>query len=798
MAVKTSILIFYLRLAKNTQIVLRYASWSTLIVVNVAGTVLTFMNIFQCSPIYAAWRAFYNGSAKCVPLLTEFICASPVNIVTDLAILALPIPVLTSMRLPPRQKTILIMTFTIGIFVTIVDVIRIYYLQQAIGSSHANVSVNKNDRFGAHTDFAYNASLSLMWSVVEVNLAITCACIPTLKPLILRLLPAILYDPNRTRTTPGSKSGPSDRESDSQGAVTAQNSPAIPQPVSMPSTSTTEAPDSEDTHVTAIDFITTPGMRIDQINRDSINPARMRTNVTSSAGSVSENGVYFGFVEMKKPKSMLKTNLRESFKYGTMVAIIFLLWGFSYGLLNTLNGAIAEVNGMSTAETLGLTSAYFGGGYFFGPILVGEWILRRDEHNRSKRHSKNDAENIGGYKVTFILGLSIYGIGTIIFWPSAVTNSYGGYMVSSFVVGFGLSVLEVAANSFMVLCGPHAYGEMRLMLAQAVQAIGSVLSALLAQRVFFGGLQKSTHPDVTLINVQWTYLGITLLCAALGLFFFYMPLPEVSDQELEESTKRIPVNPEKKSWFGLQLRTVTLALAVLAQYLYVATQESNIIWFGNLVAADAVNAHPRRATAASGPTVHPEQISGLNISIADYLLCGQAVFAVSRILASAVCYFSVTVRFVPKPRTLLTICVIICFVSSVLMVTLRPSNPNTIVIPAMFLFFGEGPIWPLIFAMGLRGQGRRTKRAAALITMGGSGPAFFPFIMYGILQEGGTIHGAFIVIVALQAAMIVYSGYLDISKDAKLLIDPQGPLQKARDEEKQDATNTTEPFTIGK
>lgn len=801
MAAKTSILIFYLRLAKNTQLVLRYASWATLAVVNICGVVLTFMNIFQCSPIHAAWQVFYDGPVKCIPLLTEFICAAPVNIVTDLAILALPIPVLTSMRLPPRQKTILILTFTIGIFVTIVDVIRIYYLQQAIGSSPSDGA--SDSRFGAHADFAYFASLSLMWSVVEVNVGIACACIPTLKPLIVRLLPAMLYDPNGTRTNATSKSGRSDRESDSQGVVTAPNSPSIPQPAAA-KTRPNDAPPAEDTHVTGLDFITTPGMRIDQIHADPRRSAGARTNVTSSAATAataSENGVYFGFVNMKKPKSMLKTNAKESFKYGTLVAILFLLWGISYGLLNTLNGAVASVNGMSTAKKLGLTSAYFGGGYFFGPILVGEWILRRDEHNRSKRHAKNEAESIGGFKVTFMLGLSIYGIGTIIFWPSAVTNSYGGFMLSNFVVGFGLSVLEVAANSFMILCGPPDYGEMRLMMAQAVQAIGSVLSALLAQRVFFKGLQGSGS-DSALINVQWTYLGITLLCAALGLFFFYMPLPEVSDSELEESTKMIPVDPEKKSWFGLQLRTVILSLAVLAQYLYVATQESNIIWFGNLVAADAAEGRAKRATATSGTTVHPQNVSGLALSVADYLLCGQSVFAFSRILASVVCYFSVKVQYVPKPRTLLTICVIICFISSVLLVTLRPTNPNLIMIPAMLFFFGEGPIWPLIFGMGLRGQGQRTKRAAAFITMGGSGPAFFPFIMYGIIETGGTIHRAFIVIVALQVAMIVYSGYLDISKDAKLLIDPQGPLRRAigdeerptRGTDREYEANATEPF----
>jgi hypothetical protein len=44
---KTSVLIFYLRLAKNTQVVLRYSSYFLLVVVNITALVLTFMNIFR-------------------------------------------------------------------------------------------------------------------------------------------------------------------------------------------------------------------------------------------------------------------------------------------------------------------------------------------------------------------------------------------------------------------------------------------------------------------------------------------------------------------------------------------------------------------------------------------------------------------------------------------------------------------------------------------------------------------------------------------------------------------------------
>ncbi|KAL6878539.1 major facilitator superfamily domain-containing protein [Trichoderma novae-zelandiae] len=791
MATKTSILIFYLRLARNTQMVLRFASWLTLVIVNIAGVVLTFMNIFQCTPVQAAWNANYKGSTRCIPLLTEFICAAPVNIVTDLAILALPIPVLTGMRLPSRQKTILVVTFTLGIFVAVVDVVRVYYLQQAIADVPTGITTDPRSRFGGQADFAYNASLALMWSAVEVNVGTTCACIPTLKPLVLRLLPAMLYNPkndNGSRPSPSTTSDKSQTRRGSDNRPLANNnnnhSGVIkPEPVAHGALGGRHhAGPGPDAPMSAMEFLTTPDMTSLPVAHSA---NRSRTTNTISTDHSYENGIYFGFVNMTKPKSMLRANSKESWKYCTIVAILFFLWGISYGLLNTLNNAIAAVNNMSTAQTIGLTSAYFGGGYFFGPLLVGEWILRRDEHSRSKRHRQND-ENIGGYKATFITGLCIYGTGTIIFWPSAVTNSFGGFMLSSFVVGFGLSVLEVAANSFMVLCGPPQYGETRLMLAQAVQGVGSVLSGVLAQKVFFTSLSQADtgggSSSTTLINVQWTYLGITLLCVVLALFFYYMPLPEVSDSELEESTKLLPVDPTKKSIGGLQLRTVSLVLAVMAQYLYVGGQESNSTFFNSLLLSILPTQPKSGMGAATGAAVtglsglgaaDPDQPPGLALSLSDYLTVGHTAFAVSRFAAAYFIYLSVKNPRLPQPRTVLSFCIVVCFVSALLCVVIRPSNANLIFIPACLFFFAEGPIWPLIFAIGMRGQGRRTKRAAAFITMGASGPAFFPFVMYGIIIHGGTVQMAFILIVAMQVVMMALPLFLTHVKDARLMVDPR-------------------------
>ncbi|KAI1081117.1 MFS general substrate transporter [Whalleya microplaca] len=780
MATKSSILIFYLRLSKNTQRVLRLASWVVLTVVNVAGLVLTLMNIFQCRPVQAAFDP-YNGPASCIPLLTEFICSAPINIVTDLAILALPLPVLTSMRLPPRQKIILIITFTLGIFVSIVDVVRVYYLQQAITEVFPTASSNPAATFGDSPEFAWNASLSLMWSSVEVNVGIACACIPTLKPIIIRFLPAMLVDPDATTrqdSTVDTQQQSSQLSSDGDQNV----SPGAPIETGLFSPVQVHVRDEANPQMFSSGFLTTP----DMANMSTPSPLdRTPTALTSATDTYSafENSVYFGFVNMRRPKSMLRTSVRDSFKYCTVVIILFLLWGFSYGLLNQLTGAVASVSGMSTAETIALSSIYFGAGYLLGPLIVGEWILRHDEHSRTRKRSrKNGADPIGGYRATFILGLCIYGVGTIMFWPSAVLTSFAGFMICNFVVGFGLAVLETGANPFLIFCGPMDYAETRLLLAQGLQAVTTVLSGLLAEKVFFSNISSSlkSTDSMSLLDVQWTYLAITLLCAALALFFFYMPLPEVTDAEMEHSTRYLPIDPKKRSFGGFELRTWTLVLAVLAQWAYVAAQESMSIFFRSILTPSLAAGAPT-GTAADSAAQLSEAPEGLSLSIPDYLLVAHSAFALSRFLAAYLAYLSPTHPKVPQPRTVLSICTGLTIVCGILLAALRPQNQNMLAIPAILFYFFEGPMWPLIFTLGLRGQGQRTKRAAAYITMGASGPAFWPFVMYAINQRGGSYQTAFSVVPALLVVTGFFSLFLDLKRDARALVDARvGPEQQSK------------------
>jgi hypothetical protein len=185
MATKSSILILYLRMSP-ANLFFRYASIFLLILVNTAGIVLTFLNIFQCSPVSAALHIVSADEAKCINLVYLYLCSAPVNVITDLAIVLLPLPILTGIRMERKQKYVVVGTFCTGLFVAVVDVIRIAYLQTALYQQYDEMERSGSSR---PVDFGYTASLSYLWSAVEVNTGLICASVLVLKPLMKKINP---------------------------------------------------------------------------------------------------------------------------------------------------------------------------------------------------------------------------------------------------------------------------------------------------------------------------------------------------------------------------------------------------------------------------------------------------------------------------------------------------------------------------------------------------------------------------------------------------------------------------------
>ncbi|KAJ5608302.1 hypothetical protein N7537_004921 [Penicillium hordei] len=722
MAVKTSILVFYLTLTRN-QKVFQWANYITLFVVNAAGVALTMVNVFQCRPIDAVFLSNVPPYASCTDIVTLYLSSSPVNIITDVTILLLPIPLLTKMRLPFKQKIILVITFSFGVFAAVVDVVRIAFLQQAATSRSLELKSVHIQNIGG-VDFSWYASLSFMWSVVEVNLSIICGCVPSLKPLVTRLVPKLIRDTNDNTSTslpPGLSAGAA---GESQVAVpppaAVPGSPEFPSPSPVPPTNEGNkglqnqvgdvsagrhsSRDSEPMGI--LDFLGHPETAVLDTEGG-----------TNTSASYAPDITFFDFVNMKNPESMLKLNNRESIAPIALATLLFFLWGFAYGLLDILNSQFQTIVHLGPWHSLGLHGSYFGG-YVFGPLLVGRPVLK-----------------IWGFKSTFITGLCIYACGTLIFWPSAVLTSTPAFILSNFIVGFGLAVLETAANPFIALCGPLENSEIRLNISQGVQAVGSVLSPLLAKRVLF----KDVQDVASLVDVQWTYLGIALFDVLLAVAFYYLPIPEASDEDLEELANRRREDNMTKV-IGIPVVWLTLGLGIWSQFFYVAGQEV----FATSLQRFVISARP---DSSLGPF--------------DFLTIGHSVFAVGRFLAAFAQWFL-------KPRWILMVTYIGMIVCSIL--CMKTSGTAAIVM-AMLLYLFESGTFSIIFAISLRGTAQHTKTAAVFMTMAVSGGSIFPFAQYAAYLTHGASY-SFCVLVALFCAGAIFPIYLNLVPAVKKQVDP--------------------------
>ena len=123
--------------------------------------------------------------------------------------------------------------------------------------------------------------------------------------------------------------------------------------------------------------------------------------------------------------------------------------GFSYGLLDTLNKHFQNSLNITRARSSGLQAAYFGA-YPLASLGHANWILRHY-----------------GYKATFIWGLCLYGVGSLVAWPCILYRSFGGFCAAIFIIGNGLGSLETAANPYITVCGPPKYSEIRINFSQA-------------------------------------------------------------------------------------------------------------------------------------------------------------------------------------------------------------------------------------------------------------------------------------------------------------------------------------------
>ncbi|KAB5518848.1 hypothetical protein GE09DRAFT_1155561 [Coniochaeta sp. 2T2.1] len=166
--IKTSILFTYLRFAlTRTFRVLCHAT----IVLHIIFFVICFVvTISQCRPLHKMWDLTQTEPGTCINTTAFFYSTSAFNIVTDIWILALPIPTLYSILRPSREKIALFIIFGAGTFATISSIVRLHTIY----------------RYTEAADPFKESILVNLWSIIEVCVAVACASVPGLKPVFSR------------------------------------------------------------------------------------------------------------------------------------------------------------------------------------------------------------------------------------------------------------------------------------------------------------------------------------------------------------------------------------------------------------------------------------------------------------------------------------------------------------------------------------------------------------------------------------------------------------------------------------
>ncbi|KAK1978808.1 hypothetical protein LZ30DRAFT_203692 [Colletotrichum cereale] len=173
---KISILLLYIRIFAYDLVCLLAKILLGVVAVSHAWIIASILT--TCIPLSAAWN--YDPLAPpvyCHPV-SVFWGNACLHLVTDFFIFVLPLPVISSMRLPRRQKLGLYFVFSLAFLVCGISILRLVRL------------FHTDETREQVLDVTFSAVRVANLTCIEVHAAIVTACLTTLKPLFTRFFPS--------------------------------------------------------------------------------------------------------------------------------------------------------------------------------------------------------------------------------------------------------------------------------------------------------------------------------------------------------------------------------------------------------------------------------------------------------------------------------------------------------------------------------------------------------------------------------------------------------------------------------
>ena len=382
-----------------------------------------------------------------------------------------------------------------------------------------------------------------------------------------------------------------------------------------------------------------------------------------------------------------------------LVTSLFFFWGFVHNLDPILIPHLRKAFNLTDLESSLVDSAVFIA--YFVMALPAGYIMRKY-----------------GYKSGIMIGLILFGIGSLLFVPAANSLQYIYFLGALFIIACGLTFLETAANPYVTILGPAESATKRLNFSQSFNGLAAFIAPafvgpmILSDKNYTQTQIEAMAPAVKqafleseAASVKMPYLILGLIILAVAVLFYFTNMPDVKDED---------VDGEDGASFAGALKSMRLRWGILAQFFYVGAQ----VCVGSFFI--------KMATSSAGIDED---------SAAKYLGFFGLAFMLGR-------FFGTFLMQYINPRKLLIIYTIINIALTIIAIT---GSGMLVVYCLIALAFFMSIMFPTIFSMGIDGLGHNTKIGSSLIVMSIVGGAFLPPILGIISDQTASIQYGYIV-----------------------------------------------------
>ena len=420
----------------------------------------------------------------------------------------------------------------------------------------------------------------------------------------------------------------------------------------------------------------------------------------------------------------------------TLLASLFFMWGFITVINNTLLPHLRSVFDLSYTQTTLIESVWFIA-YFVASIPSAKLIERI------------------GYQKALVVGLLIMAAGSLGMMLAASLPSYGVTLVMLFIIACGISLLQVAANPYVVVVGDPATASSRLNLVQAMNSAGTMLAPMFGAYLILGRSKGGTAEAGTILtqaerladahSVILPYGLVAVALLVLAVIIARFPLPAMG-----AATSRVS-REERKNHSLWRHRNLVWGVPAIFIYLIAEIGVANL--FVNFVS-------------------QPDIANLTHEQAGNYLTFLWAGMMVGRFLGAAIMQRV-------SAEALLAAFSIGAFI--VMLVTVFAHGPVamwSLILVGLF----HSIMFPTIFALGIRGLGPLTEEGSGLLIMAIAGGALV--IVQGWLADLYGLQMSFLLTAACELYILFYALWGAkpvVSGDAPAAVEPGRPEMASSD-----------------